>query len=51
MSETRGAIKYEITLGGTTMKQTEKDALQMAVVEDHVDICLLYTSPSPRDDR
>ena len=43
MSETRGAIKYEITLGGTTMKQTEKDALQMAVVEDHVDMVSMCT--------
>ena len=42
MGENSGAIKYEITIGGTTLKQSEKDALQMAVVEDHVDMVSMW---------
>ena len=43
MGENSGAIKYEITIGGTTLKQSEQDALQMAVVEDHVDMVSMCT--------
>lgn len=43
MGENSGAIKYEITIGGTILKQSEKDALQMAVVEDHVDMVSMCT--------
>jgi phage protein D len=43
MGENSGAIKYEITIGGTTLKQSMQDALQMAVVEDHVDMVSMCT--------
>ena len=43
MGENSGAIKYEITIGGTTLKQSDQDALQMAVVEDHVDMVAMCT--------
>ncbi len=38
MGENSLAVKYEITIGSATLKQVENDALQMAVVEDHVDL-------------
>lgn len=43
MAEDKLAIKYEITVGGTKMTQAEGDALQMATVEDHVDMVAMAT--------
>ena len=37
------AIQYEITIGGKTLKQPESDGLQMATVEDHVDMVAMST--------
>jgi len=43
MAEDKLAIKYEITIGGTTLTQADADALQMASVEDHVDMVAMAT--------
>lgn len=43
MSSDSMAIKYEITIGGSTLTQAEGDALQMATVEDHVDMVAMAT--------
>jgi len=43
MAEHSGAIKYEITIGSTKLEQASADALQMAVVEDHVDMVGMCT--------
>jgi uncharacterized protein len=32
------ATSYEVTVGGTTFKQTENDGLQSLVIEDHIDM-------------
>lgn len=34
----RSATSYQVTIGGTTFKQTETDGLAQLVIEDHVDM-------------
>lgn len=43
MSQEKLATKYKIVIGSTTLMQKEADALQMATVEDHVDMVAMAT--------
>lgn len=38
MSSVRSATSYEVTIGGKTFKQSDADALESLVLEDHVDM-------------
>ena len=41
--KTSSATSYEVTIGGKTLKQTERDGLQSLVIEDHMDMANLAT--------
>lgn len=41
--KTSSATSYEVTIGGKTLKQSERDGLQSLTVEDHMDMANLAT--------
>lgn len=41
--QTSSATSYEVTIGGKSLKQPERDGLQSLVVEDHMDMANLAT--------
>ena len=43
-----GIMMYEMLIGENPFKITKQEEL-IKIIKDQVKICLLYTSPSPRD--